>query len=127
MRGKIGTKQSNKARRSVTSATEKASVQSAAFVFNAGEPDVSSLLVACNYQSQPARHGSGRREEMTGFWRHIGSRLGFVLSSDEEMGFAWDVCPKCGNRTEHVCGMGACVDYCPTCDGFKSAGATRKR
>jgi predicted Zn-ribbon and HTH transcriptional regulator len=25
-------------------------------------------------------------------------------------------CPKCDGQTNHVCGMGACVDYCPKCD-----------
>lgn len=26
-----------------------------------------------------------------------------------------DVCIKCGGKTEHICGMGACVDWCPKC------------
>lgn len=27
-----------------------------------------------------------------------------------------DKCRKCGGKTEHLCGMGACVDMCPKCD-----------
>lgn len=28
-----------------------------------------------------------------------------------------NACPTCGKQKQHHCGMGACVDVCPDCDG----------
>ena len=32
-----------------------------------------------------------------------------------------EICDKCGGRTTHYCGMGACIDRCPRCDERASA------
>lgn len=42
--------------------------------------------------------------------------LGPLLAAAAAKAVELDRCPKCGEKMEHHCGMGACVDLCPRCD-----------
>jgi hypothetical protein len=44
--------------------------------------------------------------------------FGLYLLRDRPPAKELDFCPKCNGKTEHICGMGACVDWCPKCDAL---------
>jgi hypothetical protein len=42
--------------------------------------------------------------------------LGLYLFRNRTPAAELDKCGRCGGKTKHYCGMGACVDMCPKCD-----------